>query len=522
MKNLKISVGLVTILAIFTLMLVLASGMGLYFLKTNNNDLEKLHINANEQKALNATRDAFARGRGFFDKASQAIIHHENVNIQKLQTGMLDAQRNASREFGIFLKIPGLSNTHPEIGDRMQKAHDNMAAMMRSSAESLTAYDNAEGFNQSLIATTPDRMKTRAVWDKEYKSYIIATQATLDNIVRQSNKSYTIAVLVMSLLLGVAVLLFIIAHFWLRKILVRPLQTVAMHFDEIGKGDLTGTIHVENHNEIGLLCEALQQMQAGLRETVTNIRQGAESINIGTQEIASGNGDLSSRTEQQAAAVVETAASMEQISSTVKLNTDNARHASNMFQETASVAAEGEVQMQGMMEKMTVISQSAQKMVDIISVIDGIAFQTNILALNAAVEAARAGQSGRGFAVVAGEVRNLAKRCTDSAKEISTLINESTQYIVEGTELADKTSKVIVDISSAVGKANAMMENIAQASEEQNRGVEQIRVAITQMDEVTQQNAALVEEVAVTAQGVEGQANLLARAVSTFKLSPGY
>ncbi|MCT4706597.1 methyl-accepting chemotaxis protein [Enterobacteriaceae bacterium H16N7] len=302
--------------------------------------------------------------------------------------------------------------------------------------------------------------------------------------------------------------------------LVHPLKSVARHFEEIGKGDLTGDIKVDNHNEIGLLCEALQQMQSGLKETVTSIRQGAESINIGTQEIASGNSDLSSRTEQQAAAVVETAASMEQISSTVKQNTDNARQASDMFQNTAIIAAEGEVQMQGMTDKMNVISQSAQKMVDIISVIDGIAFQTNILALNAAVEAARAGQSGRGFAVVAGEVRNLAGRCADSAKEIGSLITESTQFIKEGTELADKTSSAITEINSAVSKANMMMESIALASEEQDRGVEQIRIAITQMDQVTQQNAALVEEVATTAQGVEGQANLLARTVSTFKLNP--
>jgi len=174
------------------------------------------------------------------------------------------------------------------------------------------------------------------------------------------------------------------------------------------------------------------------------------------------------------------------------------------------------------MKKMDAISQSAQKMVEIISVIDSIAFQTNILALNAAVEAARAGQSGRGFAVVAGEVRNLARRCTDSAKEITTLINESRLYIEEGAELANKTSQTMLDISGAVSKVNVMMENIALASEEQSRGVEQIRIAITQMDHVTQQNAALVEEVATTASGVNEQANLLSHSVSLFKVKEVY
>jgi methyl-accepting chemotaxis protein-4 (peptide sensor receptor) len=262
-------------------------------------------------------------------------------------------------------------------------------------------------------------------------------------------------------------------------------------------------------------------MQAGLNETVRSIRNGVQTITIGTHEIASGNGDLSRRTEEQAAAVVETAASMEQITATVKMNTDNALNASQMAQNTAVIADAGEKQMQDVTKKMDAISQSAQKMVDIISVIDGIAFQTNILALNAAVEAARAGQTGRGFAVVAGEVRNLARRCADSAKEISILINESTLYIREGAELANKTSQTMVDISHSVGKVNQVMESIALASEEQRRGVEQIRIAITQMDHVTQQNAALVEEVATTAAGVNEQADLLSQSVSVFRVKQG-
>ncbi|MCT4704582.1 methyl-accepting chemotaxis protein [Enterobacteriaceae bacterium H16N7] len=520
MKNLKISVRLVGIIAVFTLMLAIACGLGLYFLQSNNHDLKMLHNNADEQKALNATRDSITRIRILLRAAATAKIYGQSFDIAGTQSKVLDEMHTADQHFAAFLKIPGLSDSNPAIGASLTAAYKNQASELRKNIETLSA--DVETLKNAMVGNNPATAKARAVWDKEYGSYMAATQDGLDAIVVSSKASYHFAVLVMIIMLAIAIMLFITTYFWLRTTLVRPLETVARHFDEIGNGDLTGAIQVQNHNEIGLLCESLQQMQAGLRETVASIRQGAESINIGTQEIASGNGDLSSRTEQQAAAVVETAASMEQISSTVKLNTDNAREASQMFQSTATIASEGEVQMLGVMEKMNVISKSAQKMVDIISVIDGIAFQTNILALNAAVEAARAGQSGRGFAVVAGEVRNLAGRCADSAKEIGALITESTQFIKEGTELADKTSRVISDINSAVGKANNMMENIAQASEEQNRGVEQIRVAITQMDEVTQQNAALVEEVATTAQGVEGQANLLSRAVSTFKLSPEY
>ncbi|MCT4707652.1 methyl-accepting chemotaxis protein [Enterobacteriaceae bacterium H16N7] len=522
MKNIKISTGLVGIIAMFTLMLVLACGLGLKYLKYNNVVLKNLDVNANEQKALKLTRDAITHARTIFNSASTAKIYGEQYDIRNAQREMQDQLRNAAKQFGIFQTIPGLSNTHPEIGDKIQKAYDAQIDALKQNAERLTSFNDPQTFKAAIEGNRANLVTLRANWDKEFLSYIEATQNKVNEYVQNGNDSYRFAVLVMSVLLSVAVILFFTTLIWLRRTLVRPLKVLAGHFDAIGKGDLTGDIQIPNRNEVGLLSESLQEMQAGLRETVTSIRQGAESINIGTQEIASGNGDLSSRTEQQAAAVVETAASMEQISSTVKLNTDNARQASEMFRDTASVASEGETQMLGMREKMNVISQSAQKMVEIISVIDGIAFQTNILALNAAVEAARAGQSGRGFAVVAGEVRNLAKRCTDSAKEITVLINESTQYIEEGTELAEKTSRVIIDISSAVSKANVVMENIAQASEEQNRGVEQIRVAITQMDEVTQQNAALVEEVATTAQGVESQANELSRAVSTFRLSSAH
>lgn len=518
MKNIKISIGLLIVLALFTLMQMLASSLGLYFLKDTNLNIQALSYNVNEQKALNATRDAFTRARVIIDLVTLAKTHGDNVDTTKTMADIHKELSTAEAQFQLFWDIPGLSTQQPEVGNVVKKAYEQQMAVITKNSDFLATLSDPNELKKASADNRAATLAIRANWDKEYKDYLTATQNNLERVVNESHRAYSVAIVVMSLLLILAVVLFFVIHGWLRSVLVRPLQRVAQHFSEIGKGDLTGIIQVANHNEIGLLCAALQEMQAGLSETVLSIRHGAESINIGTHEIAAGNGDLSGRTEEQAAAVVQTAASMEQISSTVRLNTDNARQASNMIQDTTGVVCGGEAQMQGMMGKMNAISQSAQKMREIISVIDSIAFQTNILALNAAVEAARAGQSGRGFAVVAGEVRNLAKRCTDSAKEITTLINESTDYIQEGAALADKTSQTMGDISNAIGKVNIMMESIALASEEQSIGVEQIRVAITQMDQVTQQNAALVEEVATTASGVEEQANLLLQSVSIFKL----
>ena len=521
MKNLKISTGLMLVLAIFTLMLMLSSGLGLYFLKSSNDAIEAMNYNASEQKALNATRDNLLNARILIDSTFQARIHDEQVDVSENVSKINSLLKEADRQYSLFVEIPGLTTSQPELGEVMKRSYNQMVTRIKLNVEELNTLPSQQEIKTFLDNNYDNINQTRQQWDAEYKAYISKTQAAFDKVIVLSKNAWSLSFILMMAMCAIAIIMFFIITIWVRKTLVRPLQEVVHHFDNIGNGNLTGEIRVTSTNEIGQLCAALQTMQAGLNDTVSAIRNGVQTITIGTHEIASGNNDLSRRTEEQAAAVVETAASMEQITATVKMNTDNALNASQMAQDTAVIANAGEKQMQDVTQKMDAISQSAQKMVDIISVIDGIAFQTNILALNAAVEAARAGQTGRGFAVVAGEVRNLARRCADSAKEISTLINESTLYIQEGAELANKTSQTMVDISHSVGKVNQVMESIALASEEQRRGVEQIRIAITQMDHVTQQNAALVEEVATTAAGVNGQADLLAQSVSVFKVHQG-
>ena len=517
-KNLKISTGLLMVLGIFAVMQLLSGGLGLHFLKITNKDIQTLNYNAGEQKALNATRDAFFRARITIDTASLQKQYGEKLNVGQVIADVNENLAQAEKQYQEFVAIPGLSTHEPEIGRAMKQAYDQQVGVIRRNSQMIGDINDPAQFKQAVDAARAETLTARKAWDDEYRSYMTTTQSNLQAVVEGSNHSYNFATVIMLVMLAAVAALIVTIHFWLRRTMVRPLEEVAQHFSGIGKGDLTGKIQVKNRNEIGLLCEALQEMQAGLSQTVLSIRQGVDSINCGSREIAAGNRDLSSRTEEQAAAVVETAASVEQISSTVKLNTENAQQASQMIQNTTGIATEGETQMRNMVEKMGAIRTSAQKVCEIISVIDGIAFQTNILALNAAVEAARAGQSGRGFAVVAGEVRNLAQRCTNSAKEITTLINESTQFIEQGADLANQTGKTMSDICSAVAKINIMMENIALASAEQSSGVEQIRVAITQMDKMTQQNASLVEEVSATASSVDEQVNLLSGSVSVFRL----
>ncbi len=288
----------------------------------------------------------------------------------------------------------------------------------------------------------------------------------------------------------------------------------------VADGDLTAALHVRNGDTTSVMA-AVERMQSSLTRVVSTVRQGSESVSTASAEIAQGNNDLSARTESQASALEETAASMEELSSTVKQNADNARQANQLAQNASTVAVQGGEVVAQVVDTMKGINDSSKKISDIISVIDGIAFQTNILALNAAVEAARAGEQGRGFAVVASEVRSLAGRSADAAKEIKTLINDSVQRVEQGTALVDQAGTTMTEVVSSIRRVTDIMGEISAASSEQSAGVAQVGEAVTQMDQATQQNAALVEEMAAAASSLRGQAQDLVQAVSVFKLAQG-
>ncbi|HEY8086008.1 MAG TPA: methyl-accepting chemotaxis protein [Methylophilaceae bacterium] len=286
----------------------------------------------------------------------------------------------------------------------------------------------------------------------------------------------------------------------------------------LADGDLTHTMEGHFEGEFAILRDAVMQSMTNLRDIVQQITEAVSLIGSASKEIAAGNTDLSSRTEEQAASLEETASSMEELSSTVKQNAENAKQANQLAADASNVAVRGGEVVNDVVHTMSAINDSSRKIVDIISVIDGIAFQTNILALNAAVEAARAGEQGRGFAVVASEVRNLAQRSAAAAKEIKQLISDSVEKVEGGTKLVEEAGKTMEEIVTSVKRVTDIMGEIASASAEQSSGIDQVNVAITQMDEVTQQNAALVEQAAAAATSLEEQAQGLSESVSVFKL----
>ncbi|MCI1835963.1 MAG: methyl-accepting chemotaxis protein [Achromobacter ruhlandii] len=320
------------------------------------------------------------------------------------------------------------------------------------------------------------------------------------------------------ILSGLAVVLGGLFAWRVSKSITAPLAQAVSVAETVARGDLGQPIHAVTRDETGRLLRALHDMQDKLAGAVRTIRAGSETISSAAGQIAAGNTDLSSRTEEQAASLEETAASMEELASTVKQNADNARQANQLAASASEVAQRGGAVVSAVVSTMGDISASSRKISEIVSVIDGIAFQTNILALNAAVEAARAGEQGKGFAVVAGEVRSLAQRSAQAAREVKTLIEASVGKVAEGAGQAENAGTTMQEVVASVKRVTDIMGEIAAASQEQASGIEQVNRAVSQMDEVTQQNAALVEEAAAAAGSMQDQAHALVRAVGVFRL----
>ena len=441
------------------------------------------------------------------------LLFSDPAEIKREQQRLVEAKQENG---GNFKKIELLVKS-AEGKALLQAVKDARATYVEGQKEFLKLVDDGE--KEKAVALLLTRIRT------DQNTYFGALEALIQHqtgsVIEQgrqatdANQSARGTMLVLAVL---ALVLGAIIALWITRSITRPLREAVKVAQTVAVGDLSSRIEVHSKDETGLLLQALRDMNSSLCKVVSEVRSGTDTIATVSSQIAVGNQDLSSRTEEQAGALEETAASMEELASTMQQNTDYAHQANQLALLASNVAAKGGHAVSQVVGTMDSINASSRKIADIIGVIDGIAFQTNILALNAAVEAARAGEQGRGFAVVATEVRNLAQRSAVAAKEIRTLIGDSVNKVEEGSKQVADAGKTMAEIVDSIKRVTAIMAEIAAASHEQTVGMGQINQAVTQMDQVTQQNAALVEESAAVANSLQAQAEQLVQAVAVFKL----
>lgn len=481
----------------------------------------------------------------------QSISHNENA-IRSLKSNSLDASVSLAAAQNAMWELRfGVANFMTGSEEARNKILGDEAKWSKMVTDSLAGYESGvlspeekAGLNelkdvfQKYMASRPKwfelysagKTEEAAEWRakntnlfgaatvKGLKAQIEMQKAAVDkavaDIVTNNDRSRAILFMVVAVaLIASATLGFILS----RSITV-PVKDALMLAEAVSNGDLTREVRAHSNDEVGQLMQALKKMNQSLMQIVSQVRSGADAITTASGEIAHGNHDLSSRTEQQASSLEETAATMEELTSTVKQNADNAHDASAMAESASDIAVKGGAVVEQVIDTMQSITESSRRIVDIIGVIDGIAFQTNILALNAAVEAARAGEQGRGFAVVASEVRTLAQRSAAAAKEIKSLIGDSVEKVEAGSKLVNQAGETMDEVVSSVKRVCDIIEGITAASNEQRTGIEQVNQAIAQMDQVTQQNAALVEQASAAADAMQQQSTSLAQLVAVFKL----
>ncbi|WP_027799264.1 methyl-accepting chemotaxis protein [Paraburkholderia dilworthii] len=506
-----------TLVGIILVALTLVVGvLGLTALGSASRSLDR--IARGDLVAIHALDDASAyllRSRVSLDRFTALTAAGDTETAKKVLDRAVELYGFSNRNWQTYVDAPkaGLEQAQMDelLARRTALVRDGMEpefAALR--ANDMAAYHAIADTKISPMFVSYDNAASAVV--KSLQQQAVDQQADA-----QSNISLMTTLIVA--FAALALLLVVGLRFALRGLIVQPLHDATECFERIAAGDLSETIEVRSRNEIGRLFAGIKRMQESMASMVTAVRSSTESIDTGAREIAMGNTDLSQRTEQQAASLQETASSMEQLTGTVRQNAENARQASQLAVNASDIATRGGDVVSQVVTTMQDIASSSSKVVDIIGVIEGIAFQTNILALNAAVEAARAGEQGRGFAVVAGEVRSLAQRSASAAKEIKELIGDSTDKVQSGSTLVGRAGTTMDEIVQAVRRVTDIMGEISAASEEQSGGIEQVNRAVVQMDEVTQQNAALVEEAAAAAASLEDQTRQLQAVLSGWKVA---
>ena len=516
LNRIKIVTSLMLVLAIFGLLQLTSGGLFFNALKHDKENFTVLQTIRQQQSTLNASWVALLQTRNTLNRAGiRYMMDQSNIGsgatVNDLMQIASTSLKQAEKNWAAYEALPRDPRQSDADAMEIKRNYDIYHGALAELIQLLGAGKINAFFDQPTQSYQDG-------FEKQYVSYLQQNDKLYQTAVEDSNSSYSQAIWVLISVL-IAVLVVIVAV-WLniKQTLISPLNRLIDNIRHIASGDLVKRIEVQGTNEMGELADSLRHMQGELVRTVGDVRNGANAIYSGASEIAMGNNDLSSRTEQQAASLEETAASMEQLTATVKQNAENARQASHLALSASETAQKGGKVVDNVVQTMRDIAGSSQKIADIISVIDGIAFQTNILALNAAVEAARAGEQGRGFAVVAGEVRNLAQRSAQAAREIKSLIEDSVGRVEVGSTLVESAGETMGEIVNAVTRVTDIMGEIASASDEQSRGIDQVGLAVAEMDRVTQQNASLVEESAAAAAALEEQASRLTQAVAVFRI----
>ncbi|MFC4274275.1 methyl-accepting chemotaxis protein [Achromobacter aloeverae] len=516
LSNMKIRTSIVLVLAAYMIAMLTSNGFGWVGLRSINTKGDELNMVYTDQVTqLYSTYVSVLRQRLILATSYQFLKDGNGdqavANVDRAKS----YQAKAAKSFDVFSKSPKMEGTDAMVS-AVDAAYRKISGVMDAQAAALRGKDG------DAFAKTNDQARAaNDDVDRSFQAFFDAMDKATDQLMDSGHNDFARSQVVTVIMVVLALVLTVACWLFISRMLLRPLREAGDHFDRIATGDFTQRVDVRTTNEIGVLYSAIKRMQESLTRTVATVRRGVEEINVGAREISAGNTDLSSRTEQQAASLEETAASMEQLASTVKQNADNARQANQLAASASDVAERGGSAVNEVVSTMQGISASSRKISEIVSVIDGIAFQTNILALNAAVEAARAGEQGKGFAVVAGEVRSLAQRSAQAAKEIKGLIEDSVTKVGAGSQQVERAGATMQEIVASVKRVTDIMGEISAASEEQSSGIDQVNRAVSQMDEVTQQNAALVEEAAAAAGSLQEQAQRLAEAVAVFKINEG-
>ena len=513
MNQFKISTRLVLLVTTLSFMLLAGAAMGLYGITKGNDGLKTVY---EDRTVPLATLSEVTR----LSQRNMLLVAICLTNVERdiVTKNLAEIDANSAEIDQQWATYTAAKMTPDEAVLAKSYTEHRTAFLekgLKPAVQALKLSDILEAQKLFTEAVEPNYIKVRDSLQPLIKIQTDIAKAEYEAAVNRGSLIRWIAIVALMISLPVAA----IFSYYLITGLSRALSRAVDVANAVAHGDLSQKIEVQGKDEVALLMTALSEMSTSLVSVVSNVRRGSEGVAIASAEIAQGNNDLSARTEQQASALEETAASMEELGATVRQNADSARSANQLAMNASIIAVEGGNVVGQVVETMKGINASSRKISDIISVIDGIAFQTNILALNAAVEAARAGEQGRGFAVVASEVRSLAGRSAEAAKEIKSLIGASVERVEHGTSLVDQAGTTMAEVVSSIKRVTDLVGEISAASNEQALGVAQVGEAVTQMDQTTQQNAALVEEMAAAASSLKGQAQELVQTVAVFRLA---